>query len=348
MKYNKNTVIVRSMIIMKSNALESFKTTDTCLGIDFGGTKMLIGEADSNGKLLVSRKYPTGYMDQKQAICCIQEAVDDYMKNRPKNAGRIMAMGIGMIGRIDGENGIWFQIDKQRNEEIPLARLMSERYGMPCVIDNDVRCAAAAEARFGCGKNSKDFIYLNVGTGIAACAVTGGRVIRGGHFNAGEVGHTQVSVEVGVRCACGRTDCVEAIAAGIGIDLCARLLAPEYPDTVLRIPEGDERVNGREVFEKAQTDALCGKLTDNAARGIANLIMNLVRVTDPDTVALGGGLVCGGALFSHIQKYLHDHTMRFVTGGVKLTELDPEIVGLLGACALAMNSDSGTRKDDPV
>ena len=185
-----------------------------------------------------------------------------------------------------------------------------------------------------------------MGTGIAACIVTGGHIIRGGHCNAGEVGHTQVSVEVGVRCACGRTDCVEAIAAGVGIDLCARLLAPKYPDTALRIPEGGERVNGRDVFEKAEADALCGKLTDNAARGIANLIMNLVRVTDPDIVVLGGGLVCGGVLFSHIQKYLHDHTMRFVTGGVRLTELDPETVGLLGACALAMNAQ--TRKNDPV
>jgi len=324
--------------------LENLFTTDNFLGIDFGGSKMLIGEANSNGRLLVYQKYPTGYMDQAQSLRCIQEAVDDYMGNRPQNAGRITAMGIGVIGRVDGERGIWFQIDKQRNEEIPLANIMSNRYGMPCFIDNDVRTAAAAESRFGCGKDSKNFIYINVGTGIAACIVIGGRILRGGHFNAGEVGHTQVGVSVGVRCSCGRTDCVEAIAAGVGLDLCARLLAPKYPDTVLRIPEGNELVNDHEVFEKAQTDALCGILTENAAKGIANLIMNLVRVSDPDTVALGGRIVSDGVLFPDIKKYFHNHTMRFVTNGVKLTGLEGKTAGLLGACTLAMNSD--TRKNE--
>jgi len=318
--------------------LETLFTNDSFLGIDFGGTKMLIGEANPDGRLLVYQKYPTGYMDQAQALRCIQEALDDYMGNRPPNAGRIVAMGIGIIGRVDGESGIWCQIDKQRNEEILLASIMSNRYGMPCVIDNDVRSAAAAESRFGCGKDSKNFIYINVGTGIAACIVMGGRIMRGGHFNAGEVGHTQVGVSVGVPCSCGRIDCVESIAAGVGIDLCARLLAPKYPDTTLHIPTGDERINDHEVFEKAQTDELCGILTENAAKGIANLIMNLVRVSDPDTVALGGGIVADGVLFSHIKKYFHDHTMRFVTNGVELTGLEGKTAGLLGACTLAMNS----------
>ena len=330
----------------RMTTLEFKETSQSYLGIDFGGTKLLVGEADPNGKLLASGKYPTGYMDQKQALRCIQEAVDDYMGKRAQDAPRIAAMGIGVIGRVDGRGGVWHQIDKQRNEEIPLGRIISSRYGMLCVIDNDVRTAASAESAFGSGKDRKDFIYLNLGTGIAACIVTGGRVVRGGHFNAGEVGHTQVGVGVEVRCECGRIDCVEAIAAGAGIDMCARLLAPKYPGTVLRIPEGGGRVDSREVFSKAETDALCGKLTDNAARGIANLIMNLVRVSDPETVVLGGGLVSDGVLFSHIQNYLHDHTMRFVTGGVRLIGLEIETVGLLGACSLAMSAD--TREDKPI
>jgi glucokinase len=311
----------------------------TYLGVDLGGTKLLVGEADASGRILRYRKYPSGYLDQKQALLCIAEAVDDYMKNgREKDMEPILSMGLGLVGRVDSASGTWFQIDKQRTEEIPLADILSKRYGLPCTIDNDVRSATSAEMRFGYGQTTRNFIYVNVGTGLAAGIVTGGCIVRGGHFNSGEVGHVQVGVKVGIGCACGRTDCVESIAAGSGIDMCARLLAPQYPDTTLAIPADNERVNVREVFEKADTDPLCGILTENAARGIANLIMNLARTTDPDTVVLGGGVVADGVLFPRIEKYLHANTMRFVTGGVKLTRLDPEMIGLLGACTLAMDS----------
>lgn len=314
----------------------------TYLGIDLGGTKLLVGEADASGRLLEYRKYPSGYLDQKQALQIVMEAVDDYMEHRNgKEPGPLLAMGLGLIGRVDSLSGTWFQIDKQRTEEIPLAKLLSERYHLPCTVDNDVRSATRAEMRFGYGKETRNFIYVNVGTGLAAGIVTGGNIVRGGHFNSGEVGHVQVGIKVGISCACGRTDCVESIAAGTGIDMCARLLKPQYPDTALAIPEGGERVNVREVFEKAETDALCGILTDNAAKGIANLIMNLARTTDPDTVVLGGGVVADGVLFPRIEKYLHANTMRFVTGGVKLTRLDPDMIGLLGACTLAMDSLAG-------
>ncbi len=315
------------------------ETYGTYLGIDLGGTKLLVGEADASGRLLEYRKYASGYLDQKQALERITDAVDDYMENRGgKQLGPVLAMGLGLIGRVDSLSGTWFQIDKQRTEEIPLAELLSKRYKLPCTIDNDVRSATRAEMRFGFGQTTRNFIYINVGTGLAAGIVTGGRIVRGGHFNSGEVGHVQVGVKVGVPCACGRTDCVESIAAGTGIDMCARLLKSSYPDTLLTIPDGNERVSVREVFEKADTDQLCGILTDNAARGIANLIMNLARTTDPDTVVLGGGVVADGMLFPRIEKYLHANTMRFVTGGVKLTKLDPDMIGLLGACTLAMDS----------
>jgi predicted NBD/HSP70 family sugar kinase len=319
--------------------LDFKETNNTYLGIDLGGTKLLVGEADASGRLLGCKKYPSGYLDQKQALKCITDAVDDYMENRSeKELGQVLAMGLGLVGRVDSESGTWFQIDKQRTEEIPLAELLSKRYNLPCTIDNDVRSATRAEMRFGFGQTTRNFIYVNVGTGLAAGIVTGGRIVRGGHFNSGEVGHVQVGVKVGVPCACGRIDCVESIAAGTGIDMCARLLLPKYPDTLLQIPDGAERVNVREVFEKADADPLCGLLTDNAARGIANLIMNLARTTDPDTVVLGGGVVADGILFPRIEKYLHANTMRFVTGGVKLTKLDPDRIGLLGACTLAMEA----------
>ena len=310
----------------------------TYLGLDLGGTKLLIGEVDSHGNILKYKRYDSGYFNQQAAFDIIRTSLDDYIATVGWAGGEApVAMGVGLIGRVDPSEGIWHQIDPNRTHPIALASKLSEIYGIPCRIDNDVKSATRAERVWGAGQYSRDFIYINVGTGIAVGTVVNGRQIRGSHFNAGEAGHTQVGVGVGMKCACGRVDCVESIASGSGIDSCARLLSDRYP-TSLNIPQDGTRVDFKEVLSLSRKgDELCCVLVENASRGIANLIMNLVRLTDPDTVVLGGGIVSEAEMYEKVLSYLNAPTMRFVTNGVVLTKLNPRFVGLLGACAVAMN-----------
>lgn len=310
----------------------------TYLGLDLGGTKLLIGEVDEHGNILRYKRYASGYFSQKESAQIIKDALNDYIRTIGWSGEPPVAMGVGLIGRVDPGNGIWHQIDPSRTEEIHLAEELSEMTGIPCRIDNDVKSATRAERVWGAGQFSKNFIYINVGTGIAVGTVVNGRQIRGSHFNAGEAGHTKVGVNLGIQCACGRYDCVETFASGSGIDTCARLLKDKY-ETALHIPEDKNvRVSVKEVYELCQQgDELCRVLVDNAAEGIANLIMNLVRMTDPDTVVMGGSIVSDSFMYDNILRRLNRHTMRFVTNGVILTKLNPQFIGLLGATAVAMD-----------
>lgn len=311
---------------------------ETYVGIDLGGTKLLIGEIDKNGNILKYKKYDSGYFSQKDALAIIKSSLDDYIKTMGWIGSKPLAMGVGLIGRVDSEEGIWLQIDPRRSSPVSLAKELSEIYRMPCNIDNDVKSATRAEITWGFGQISKDFIYINIGTGIAMGSVVNGVLIRGSHFNAGEVGHVRVGVNVGVKCDCGRIDCVEAIASGIGIDRCARLLRYKY-STSLQFPDNEgERIHVEEIFSLSKKgDPLCCVLINNAVEALSSLIMNLVRVNDPDTVVLGGGIVSDGYLHDKILQNLHPTTMRFVTNGVVITKLNPNFIGLLGAGTVAMN-----------
>ena len=311
---------------------------ETYLGLDLGGTKLLIGEVDKYGNILRYKRYNSGFFNQKAAFDIIKQSLDDYIESVGWVADKPASMGVGLIGRVDPNKGIWLQIDPHRTETIALADELTARYGIPCRIDNDVKSATRAERVWGVGQFSKNFVYINVGTGIAVGTVVNGRQIRGSHFNAGEAGHMRVGVNVGIPCVCGRTDCVETIASGMGFDRCARLLKDRY-ETTLDIPaENGKRVSVEEVVRLSKAgDPLCTVLVQNAAEGIANLIMNMVRVTDPDTVVLGGSVVANEYIFEKIQSCLNQNTMRFVTHGVVLTKLNPQFVGLLGAAAVAMN-----------
>ena len=310
---------------------------ETYLGVDLGGTKILVGELDSSGNILKYKRYDSAFFNQQSALDIIKDSIYDYIGTMGWVGENPIGMGVGLIGRVHARQGIWLQIDPKRTQAIPLARELTALYGIPCFIDNDVKAATRAEQVFGFGKISRNFIYINVGTGIAAGFVVNGRQIRGSHFNAREVGHTQVGVSLGVRCGCGRTDCVELIASAAGFDLCARLLKDEL-DTQLRFPAATgERVAVNEIFALCQKgDPLCMRLVENASQAMANLIMNLVRVSDPDTVVLGGGVVADGFFHTRIVEKLNPTTLRFVKNGVVVTKLNPAFISLMGAVALAI------------
>lgn len=311
---------------------------ETYLCLDFGGTKLLVGEVDEFGNILRHKKYVSGYVNQTSAVGIMKESVRDYLETIGWATGKpAEAMGIGMIGRVDTAGGVWHQIDPRRTAPLSLARDMEEEFGLPCTIDNDVKSATRAERVWGVGRISRNYIYINVGTGIAAGTVVNGHQIRGSHFNAGEVGHTRVGVDTGIECPCGRRDCVERIASGSGFDASARFLRDKYPTSLHFPEEKDARINVREIYSLSRKgDPLCTVLVENAAEALANLIMNLVRVSDPDTVVLGGGIVSDGYMLEKIHTYLNPQTMRFVTNGVVLTKLNSDFVGLLGAAAVAM------------
>ncbi|MCQ2140232.1 MAG: ROK family protein [Bacteroidales bacterium] len=310
----------------------------TYLCVELSGAKLLIGEVDENGNILQYKSYASFFFNQQSALGIIKASLDDYINTIGFFDKKPVAMGVGLLGRVDTANGIWLQIDPNRSEPITLAKDLEELYGIPCHIDNDVKSATRAERLWGAGKYSKNFVYIYVGTGIAVGTVINGRQVRGSHFNAGEAGHMTAGVSLGVKCDCGRMDCVEAIASEVGFDRCARLFSHKYETKLTISKDEGDLVNVDEVISLSrQGDPLCVFLVENAVEAIANLIMNMVRVTDPDTVVLGGEIFSDGYIYDKVLWKLHPATMRFVTQGVMLTKLDPKFIGLLGAAAVAMD-----------
>lgn len=309
---------------------------ETYLGLDLGGTKLLIGEISSEGEVINHKRYESGYLCQDKAMDFLFESIDDYISTVAWLGNKPEAMGIGMIGRVDSVNGIWHQIDCDRNSEVMIASMLSARYGIPCHADNDVKSATKAEMLWGAGKHSKNFVYLNIGTGIASGAVIEGRLLKGSSFNAGETGHIVSGIGLGLKCCCGRKDCVELIASGSGIDACARALKADYASSLV-LPEKPRMVDVRDVVRLAASgDRLCCVLLDNAADAAAGLIMDLVRCYDPDTIVLGGGIVSEDSIFERIISKIDKYTVRFVKNGITRTCLNADFVGLLGAAANAI------------
>ncbi|MGL4696544.1 ROK family protein [Enterococcus larvae] len=317
--------------------------TQTVLAVDLGGTKILVGEVTREGTILSSRRYPSNVNDMRTAAEKIKEAIRDYLSQQVIK-GELIGIGVCVVGRVETTTGKWFEIRPGLSEPMNLAEELTTEFQLPCWLANDVSGAALAEQMLGKGRETDNFVYINIGTGIAGRVVTDGQLIIGGNCNAGEVGHMVVDMNSEDRCLCGRVGCVELFASGLGMHNQAVKFAVDYPDTCLDI-NSLERVSFYELIQAYdENDQLAKKVVNQALKAAAALTMNLVRVSDPEAVVFGGGVMNNGWFLNHLVTFLNEKTIRFVTKGISVTELDPNVVALKGAAALVFIKQKGDRK----
>lgn len=316
--------------------------TQTVLAVDLGGTKILIGEVTPAGEILTSEKYPSTVVDQRSATEKIKAAIKNYLHHHSIQ-GDLIGIGMCVVGRVDTDRGQWMEIHPGLSDPIFLTDEITQTFQLPCWITNDVSGAALAESILGIGQETGNFVYINIGTGIAARVVADHQLIKGGNFNAGEVGHMVVDMRSDDLCTCGRKGCVELFASGLGMHNQTVKFAPDYPNTMLTIEEG-KRVTFQELIGAYEAnDPLARKVVDQALQAVAALTMNLIRVSDPEAIIFGGGVMNDGWFLNHLVTFLNAKTIRFITKGMRVTTLNPNEVALKGAATLAFMMKKGVK-----
>jgi len=312
------------------------------MGVDAGGTKILIGLVSKDGTIVEERRYESRRGTQEIAIAAVNEAVNAYWEDvvLARRAPRPDAIGIGLVGQVDFRKGVWVHsMATPINDPYPISEVISKRLGIPVYADNDVHCATIAEMRYGMGLKARDFIYINFGTGVAAGLVSEGRLIRGSVNMAGEVGHMSVDMDMDIMCKCGRRGCMEEFSSGGGMLRYARSLFGEYPDSALVGLDRDAALFSSSIFDAARKgDLLAVRIKDLVVRTYVAAFQDLINLMDPDAIVVGGGVFQDELLLSEIIELLAGWLPmgnQNVVGRIELSSLDPQKVGLLGASLMA-------------
>jgi glucokinase len=177
-------------------------------------------------------------------------------------------------------------------KDVPLARLISERMGLPAWIENDVNAGALAEHRVGAGRGSKHLVMIAPGTGVGGGLVLDGRLYRGASGGAGEVGHMQMD-PAGPRCPCGRNGCLEVLASGKALGEIARAIAANEPEGhVARIAAVENEEPDARILDLAAAEgdeaAMSALIRAGAYFGAG--LTNLIDVFNPEVIVIGGSL----------------------------------------------------------
>lgn len=300
-------------------------------GFDLGGTKLLGVVADEAGTVVAEARRPTG-RDPDAVLADLAALLAELRRGQPS----IAAVGFGVAGLVDLEGVMRRAPNLPGWDGVPVRARLEALLDLPVTVDNDANTAAYGELLHGAARGRTEVLVVTLGTGIGGAIVTGGRVYRGGHGLAAEIGHITVDAD-GPPCACGASGHWESIASGRALGRLGRdwALRGEAP-TVLRLAGGDpEAVTGVHVGDAAQSGALDGlAIVERYAAAVAVGLGSLVNVLDPELVVIAGGLVeLGDVLLSPVTAALGP----FVVGS-RERPMPPVVAAALGERAGAIGA----------
>ncbi len=262
------------------------------VGIDVGGTKVAAVRVTPTGEIL-AREVAVTPADDTEATLRSMEGVAHALMTSD-----VIAVGAGAAGMV-GEDGVLLFAPNIAWRGVDLTARLRSAFGLPVAVDNDCTAATFGELRLGALRGVRHGLYVGVGTGIGGGLVAHGRVLRGAHGYAGEIGHFVVDPS-GPECGCGNRGCWETVASGGAIEADGRRAVSRHAHSLIsEMAGGDESsVTGAMVTEAASQG-------DPAARGIlaevghrfGEGLAGLANVLDPEVIVVGGGVAEAGEMF---------------------------------------------------
>ena len=304
------------------------------IGVDLGGTKMLIGALDGTEVLYESREASTGQSEDELVELLVRE-VSEARDARPD----AVAVGLGIPATIDHDRGIAVSAVNLPLADLPIRDLVSERVGLPVFVDNDANVAALAEYLFGAAQGKPNTVMLTVGTGIGGGLILDGEVYRGASGAGAELGHTVIQAD-GPPCQgnCPNHGCVEALASGTALGREGLAAAESAPDSALgKLAAAGEKVDGTAVTKAAlEGDETAIAVFDLIGGRLGVACTSFANIFQPDAIVVGGGVIAAGdLLLDPARREVRERALTPMNATPILTATLGNDAGMIGAAAMA-------------
>lgn len=309
------------------------------IGLDLGGTNSVFGIVDRRGTIEATTSVKTQEQNDVEVYvdnCCTA------LKKIIEEVGgieKIQAMGIGApdanyyTGIIDNPANLPWK------GEIPLAKMFSDRLGIPVALTNDANAAAIGEMAYGAAKGMKNFIMITLGTGVGSGIVVNGQVVYGSDGFAGELGHVIVDKSSEARsCGCGRKGCLETYCSATGVARTAKMIvsSSERPTLLRNIPL-DEITSKDVAIAAGQGDEVAKEIFEYTGKILGEACADFAAFSSPEAFIFFGGLTKAGDLLMDPIKKAYDENVLFLyknKAQMIVSELDDAGAAVLGASAL--------------
>jgi glucokinase len=295
------------------------------ISIDLGGTNLKVAVLNTDYKIKDSRFLNTKELRNKEElVAAIVEAIGAVKKRNKISNDTVLGVGIGVPGPVDEKKGIvHFFPNIPGWKEVNLKSILEKKLGLPVFLDNDAKLMTLAEHKLGNARDFRNALCLTLGTGVGAGLILNGALFRGSDNAAGEIGHLPIN-EIGPRCNCGGTACLEAYIGNNKILSQAK--------TKFRRDISLEELSS--LAKKGNLKAL--EVWAEVAKRLGIALSSAVNLLNLEAVVIGGGVSnAGKVLFDKVKETLKYRAMSVQAKRVKIfrAKLGSE-AGLIGAAVL--------------
>lgn len=230
------------------------------------------------------------YRSKDDSYVEMVDAMADAVRRRVKDVGEklpaLSGIGVSVAGMVDPLLGVIRGLTNRRGwEDVPIARALEERLGVPVFADNNARAAALYDQWFGSGGSEGGAVYLYVGEGIGGAYIDDRGLLRGAHGKAGFFGHMTIEPD-GPICACGNRGCLETLASDIAF---IRSIWQDRVQSASELTFSQRSEMVKEGIEKARMgDLRAARALVAVTRYIGIAVANIVAALDPRTVNIYG------------------------------------------------------------
>jgi len=313
-------------------------TNELAIGIDIGGTNTKYGIVNHRGEILEKGDIRTDTHDNVESFI---DAVYDVLSpliHKHQGEGTVKGIGIGApngnyyTGTIDyAPNLAWKGI-------VPLAKLVTQKFGLPAALTNDANAAAVGEMNYGAARGMRDFIMITLGTGVGSGIVANGHLIYGHDGFAGELGHTIIRPGGRPHWSTSLRGSLEAYCSATGIVLTAKeLLRQSTTESTLRKYKTED-LTSKIIFDYAMKgDAVAQEVYRYSGQILGEALANFVMFSSPEAIVLFGGVIKAGDLIMvPTREHMEKNLLPIFQNKVKLifSELKEADAAILGASAL--------------
>ncbi len=267
------------------------------VGIDIGGTNTVFGIVDARGVVIASSSIKTlKHADVNDYLDDLHEGLTRLMEANDA-VDKIHGIGIGAPNANFYTGTIERLVNIPWPTPLPLAQMVSEKFGIPVAITNDANAAAIGEMTYGAARGIKNFIMITLGTGVGSGIVINGQLVYGHDGFAGELGHVIMKRNNGRLCGCGRTGCLETYCSASGVARTAReFLELRSDDSLLRNITVED-ITSKDVYDAAVNgDKLAQEIFEFTGNILGEAFADFTTFSSPEAIILFGGLAKSGEL----------------------------------------------------
>lgn len=323
--------------------------SDVLIGVDLGGTNIKSAAVSRDGRVLGKDSRPT---EAELGLEGVLKNIDASVRSLLEKAGitfqDVIAAGVGAPGPMNWQTGVVFSPPNLPGwKDVPLADLLSQRWHVPCFVDNDANVACYGEFWLGAGREVDSMVLLTLGTGVGGGIVVMGQLLRGPDGTAGEIGHLCVS-RGGRQCNCGAKGCLETYASVTGMVRTALEGIQQGKNTVLKEMCGGDYsgLTGKMISDAAAAgDEFALWVVQETGKWLGTAIGSLINLLNPEKVVLAGGMIAAGdLLFAPIRETARRQSFEVPGKRAMIVPaaLDPDsgVIGAAGCALERLNKNS--------